>query len=186
MEVKCWPPYWGRENCLAGQVHHCFVLSKTRCKKVWAATDTQLLAVVQNRWTTLSFSWKRGCCILFGTTPQKVWDYQEKIQTQVENQIRSELERKRWKSHHLYKSNTKLKLEAMCRDLRIPVTPALQKHRLVNLICDHPCQIPYFLYTLENCTKYHQHLVQNSWPSQNWDYIIIYHLMVQKINCSSS
>ena len=21
--VKCWPPYWGRENCLAGQVHHC-------------------------------------------------------------------------------------------------------------------------------------------------------------------
>jgi len=28
-------------------------------------------------------------------------------------------------------------IETMCRDLRIPVTPALQKHQLVNLICKH-------------------------------------------------
>ena len=52
--------------------------------------------------------------------------------TGTEPEIRSE--RERWKSHHLYKSNTKLKLEAMCRDLRIPV--ALEKHQLVNLICN--------------------------------------------------
>ena len=75
--------------------------------------------------------------------------------TGTEPEIRSE--RERWKSHHLYESNTKLKLEAMCRDLRIPV--ALEKHQLVNLICTiikKPCQIPFFLFTLENYTTYHQ------------------------------
>ena len=53
--------------------------------------------------------------------------------TGTEPEIRSE--RERWKSHHLYKSNTKLKLEAMCRDLRISV--ALEKHQLVNLIYNY-------------------------------------------------
>ena len=72
--------------------------------------------------------------------------------TGTEPEIRSE--RERWKSHHLYKSNTKLKLEAMCRDLRIPV--ALEKHQLVNLIIKKPCQIPFLLCTLENYTTYHQ------------------------------
>lgn len=55
--------------------------------------------------------------LLSWTTPQEVRDYHDKIQTQVQNKNRSEPAR--WRSHHLYKSNTKLKLEAMCRDLRI-------------------------------------------------------------------
>ena len=62
-----------------------------------------------------------------------------------------ELEWARWKSHQLYKSTTKLKLEAIVQRTKIPITPALQKHQLL-FICDHykePCQIPYFLYTLE-------------------------------------
>ena len=77
-----------------------------------------------------------------GLHPQEVRQYQSKIFMQVESQITSEIERERWKAHHLYKNNTKLHLEAMCRNARIPVTPALHKHQLVHLICEHRRQTP--------------------------------------------
>ena len=50
--------------------------------------------------------------------------------------VKSEREKERWKSHPLYKENTKVKLEAQCRSIKIPVTAALHKHELVSLICE--------------------------------------------------
>ena len=51
-------------------------------------------------------------------------------------QIRSEMERERWKNHTLYKCNTKNQLEIMCRKVKIPVTPALNKHQLAKFISE--------------------------------------------------
>ena len=68
--------------------------------------------------------------------PKEVRNYLAKVEDQLESQMKAELERRRWKSHPLYKTNTKDQLEAMCRILRIPVTPSLAKHNLATLICE--------------------------------------------------
>ena len=63
------------------------------------------------------------------------WESTTKKQSnQYEQQIESERENDRWKSHNLYKSNTKPELEKICRKFRIPVTSTLLKHQLVSLI----------------------------------------------------
>ena len=79
--------------------------------------------------------------------------------TGTEPEIRSE--RERWKSHHLYESNTKLKLEAMCRDLRIPV--ALEKHQLVNLICNYHKETLPDPFSFSLLWRIIQHTTSNSW-----------------------
>ena len=73
--------------------------------------------------------------LLSWITPQEVTDYIAKVERQLEHQTKAEFEKRRWKMHTLYKHNTKDKLEAMCRNLRIPVTPSLAKHNLAELIC---------------------------------------------------
>ena len=74
--------------------------------------------------------------LLSWTVPREVREYYVKIYTQVENQIRAEIGWQQWKSHHLFKTHNKAQLEAMCRDLKLPVTSALLKHDLVALICE--------------------------------------------------
>lgn len=67
--------------------------------------------------------------------PHEVKDYQKKkINEQLQSQLDSELEKERWKEESLYKENTKPQLDVMCRQLGIPVTPALLKHQLCSLI----------------------------------------------------
>ena len=51
----------------------------------------------------------RQISLLSWTTTQEVRDYYRKIQTQVDNQIKAEIERERWKSHDLYKTKSNLK-----------------------------------------------------------------------------
>ena len=46
----------------------------------------------------------------------------------------SENEKENWKSHYLYRNNTKAELEVLCRNLNIPVVSTLPKHQLVRLI----------------------------------------------------
>ena len=58
----------------------------------------------------------------------------KKIDEQLQSQLNSELEKERWKEEALYKENTKPQLDVMCRQLGVPVTPALLKHRLSSLI----------------------------------------------------
>ena len=85
-----------------------------------------------------SYSQTRRCShsLLTWITPREVLDYIAKLESQLENQTKLELERRRWKVHSLYKNNTKEKLEAMCKSLRIPVTPSLAKHNLAELVCN--------------------------------------------------
>ena len=66
--------------------------------------------------------------------PHNVREYQKKIDEQLQSQLNSELEKERWKEEALYKENTKPQLDMMCRQLGIPVTPALLKHQLCLLI----------------------------------------------------
>ena len=71
--------------------------------------------------------------LLSWVTPYEVREYYKNQRSQYEQQIESEREKDRWKSHDLYKGKTKPELE-MCRKLRIPVTSTLLKHQLVSLI----------------------------------------------------
>ena len=84
----------------------------------------------------------RQLSLLSWTTPQEVRDYETKVHAQVDNQIKAQLERERWKSHHLYKTQTKPQLESQCRKLKIPVTSTLLKHQLVDLISQHQGETP--------------------------------------------
>ena len=84
----------------------------------------------------------RQLSLLSWTTPQEVQDYHNKIHAQVDNQIKAQLERERWKSHHLYKTQTKPQLESQSRSLKIPATSALLKHQLVDLICQQQGETP--------------------------------------------
>ena len=72
--------------------------------------------------------------LLSWVTPYEVREYYKNQSNQYEQQIESEREKDRLKSHDLYKSNTKPELEKICRKLRIPVTSTLLKHQLVSLI----------------------------------------------------
>ena len=63
-----------------------------------------------------------------------VINYIRKVLTQTEAQLEAELEKMRWRTHPLYKSNTKVQLEAECKQLKIPVTSSLAKHQLTALI----------------------------------------------------
>ena len=72
--------------------------------------------------------------LLSWVTPYEVREYYKNQRNQYVQQIESEREKNRWKSHDLYKGKTKTELEKMCRKLRIPVTSTLLKHQLVSLI----------------------------------------------------
>ena len=72
--------------------------------------------------------------LLSWVPPREVKDYQKKLQDQLDNQKIMEKEKNRWKSHELYRKNTKVQLEALCRKSKIPVTSSLAKHQLVSLI----------------------------------------------------
>lgn len=74
--------------------------------------------------------------LLSWITPQEVKAFYKKIHDQFDSQMKEELERRVWKTHLLFKSNTKSQLEAMCRGMKIPVTATLLKHQLVRLISE--------------------------------------------------
>ena len=80
-------------------------------------------------------------------------EYQKKIENQLQSQLTSEREMEMWKSHELYRNNTKAQLEVLCRSLHIPVVSALPKHQLVRLIAekkgeDLPVQASVNLYSI--------------------------------------
>ena len=50
--------------------------------------------------------------------------------------MKADEDKERWKDHKLYRTQTKLQLEALCKTLKIPVTPAVSKHQLVSLISE--------------------------------------------------
>ena len=60
--------------------------------------------------------------------------YYCKLRRRIEDLIKGDEERERWKNHSLYRTQTKNQLESLCKSLRIPVTAALNKHQLVNLV----------------------------------------------------
>ncbi len=60
--------------------------------------------------------------------------YFDKLQNQVTDTINADQEKDKWKNHPLYKQNKKEALVTMCREMKIPATPALYKHQLVHLI----------------------------------------------------
>lgn len=66
--------------------------------------------------------------------PHEVKEYRKKLDEQLENQVKAEIEKIRWKETPSYKDNTKVKLEAMCRKAGIPITPATPKHQLCSLL----------------------------------------------------
>ena len=74
--------------------------------------------------------------LLAWITPQEVRAFYKKIHDQFDGQLKDELERRSWKTHPLYKKNTKTQLESMCRGMKIPVTTSLLKHQLVRLISE--------------------------------------------------
>ena len=80
--------------------------------------------------------------LLSWVTPSEVRRYKTKLDDQLEHQIKSEREKSRWKTHSLYQDKTKPQLEAMCRELRIPVTSSLQKYQLVSLIAQKKGEVP--------------------------------------------
>ena len=73
--------------------------------------------------------------LLSWVTPREVKEYISKQENQFDSQVKSEIQRRRWKVHPLYKNNNRDKLEAMCKSMRIPVTSSLAKHNLAELIC---------------------------------------------------
>ena len=48
--------------------------------------------------------------------------------------MEADRQRAKWKDHPLYSKHTKEELEKICREMKLPVTPSLTKHQLVNLI----------------------------------------------------
>lgn len=73
-------------------------------------------------------------------------EYQKKIDEQLQSQLNSELEKDRWREEAIYKENTKPQLDVMCRQLGIPVTPALLKHQLCSLIYQKQRRTPTLMY----------------------------------------
>ena len=74
--------------------------------------------------------------LLSWITPLEVKQYKAKINTQIETQMKMDREKDRWKLHPLYKQNSKDQLEAMCKKAQVPVTAALAKHQLVEIIVE--------------------------------------------------
>ena len=72
----------------------------------------------------------------------EVKQYKKKITCQIISQMEMDKEKDRWKSHPLYKQNTKEKLEAMCKKLQVPVTPAMAKHQLVEIVAEKTGVVP--------------------------------------------
>ena len=75
----------------------------------------------------------RQISLLAWVSPCEVREYQKMTDERLQSQIKSELEKERWKNETLYKS-TKDELEVTCRKLGIPCTPSMSKHQLCCLI----------------------------------------------------
>ena len=80
--------------------------------------------------------------LLSWITSSLVKQYKKKITCQIDSQMEMDKEKDRWKSHPLYKQNTKEKLEAMCKKLQVPVTPAMAKHQLVEIVAEKTGVVP--------------------------------------------
>lgn len=74
--------------------------------------------------------------LLSWVTPSEVKPYYKKIKCQIDSQTKMDQEKDRWKSHSLYKQNTKENIEAVCKKLQVPVTAAMAKHQLVEIIAE--------------------------------------------------
>lgn len=98
--------------------------------------------------------------LLSWVTSYEVREYYKNQRSQYEQQIESEREKDRWKSHDLYKGKTKPELE-MCRKLRIPVTSTSLKHQLVSLIAKNSELMP-----ADNYEPYSVNLEDESFTNQ--------------------
>ena len=78
----------------------------------------------------------RQIALLSLITPCEVKAYHKKCTETYKNQEIADKEKERWKSHPLYRTRTKSQLEAMCRQMTIPVTSVLAKHELLKLISE--------------------------------------------------
>ena len=77
---------------------------------------------------------KKLIALLAWVTPSNAAEFYGKIKAQQDSTLIADSERMKWKAHPLYAENTKSQLEALCRTLRIPVTPSVTKHQMVSLI----------------------------------------------------
>ena len=68
--------------------------------------------------------------------PREFKSYQQKLEEQFENHMKSEKEKERWKCHKLYQNHTKPQLEVLCRKSGIPVISSIAKHQLVALLAE--------------------------------------------------
>ena len=72
--------------------------------------------------------------ILTWTKPDEVEQYFEQCRQQVQKLLEDDEKLDAWKHHHLYKDNTKEDLQKICQQYKIPVTAAVNKLQLVQLI----------------------------------------------------
>ncbi len=77
-----------------------------------------------------------GIALLAWVPIQEVKEYYSKVTRQMDETIKQDEEKERWKKHELYCKHTKVQLESLCRRLKIPVTPSVNKHQLVSLISE--------------------------------------------------
>lgn len=101
--------------------------------------------------------------LLSWVTPSEVKPYYKKIQCQIDSQTKMVKEKDRWKSHALYKQNTKENLEAMCKKLQVPVTAAMAKHQLVEIITEQWC-----------CASKGQYELTVQWKHNSFAYIHVW------------
>ena len=76
----------------------------------------------------------RLIAILAWIKPNEATKYYEKLQAQVRATLEADQKREMWKVSPLYRTKTREELEKICRNLKIPVTTALEKHDVVELI----------------------------------------------------
>ena len=74
--------------------------------------------------------------LLAWITPQEVKGFFKKVHDQFDSQMKIEVSRRMWKSHLLFQNNTKVQLEGLCRNMKIPFTASTLKHQLVQLISE--------------------------------------------------
>ena len=75
--------------------------------------------------------------ILAWIKPAEVKEYLEKKESDMMRCLDNDVQRDTWKSHPLYSSNTKSKLEEMCKVQHIPIPSGYStKHNLVKLLAE--------------------------------------------------
>ena len=86
------------------------------------------------------------------------------MRSYIRKSLEADQQRELWKQHPLYQKHTKDELDKMCRNLKIPVTPALVKHELLSSLQ----QLSELLYQINQTPRHHCHLHQAPSQQANW------------------